>query len=68
LALRRNGELTIPVLTVAGAISNSGPLLEEMMREVADNVTALRMPATAHWIPEENPKALTTALLEFVRS
>lgn len=67
-ALRRNGKLTIPVLAVGGAISNSGPLLEEMMHEVADNVTALRVPATAHWIAEEDPKALTTALLEFVRS
>jgi pimeloyl-ACP methyl ester carboxylesterase len=66
--LRRNGKLTIPVLAVAGAISNSGPLLEEMMREVADNVTALRVPATAHWIAEEGPKALTSALLEFLQS
>lgn len=67
-ALHRNGKLTIPVLAIGGAISNSGPLLEEMMREVADDVTAFRVPATAHWIAEENPKALTTALLEFVRS
>ena len=67
-ALRRNGKLTIPLLAVAGTISNSGPLLEEMMREVADNVTALRVPATAHWIAEEGPQALTSALLEFLRS
>jgi pimeloyl-ACP methyl ester carboxylesterase len=67
-ALRRNGKLTVPVLAVGGAISNSGPLLGEMMGEVADHVTSLRVPATAHWIAEENPKALTTALLEFVRS
>jgi pimeloyl-ACP methyl ester carboxylesterase len=66
-ALRRNGKLTVPVLAVGGAISNSGPLLGEMMGEVADHVTSLRVPATAHWIAEENPKALTTALLEFVR-
>jgi hypothetical protein len=39
-----------------------------MMGEVADRVTSLRVPATAHWIAEENPMALTTALLEFVRS
>jgi pimeloyl-ACP methyl ester carboxylesterase len=67
-ALQRNGKLTIPVLAVGGAISNSGALLEEMMREVADNVTALRIPATAHWIPEEDPMALTAALLEFART
>ncbi|MGA3093341.1 MAG: alpha/beta hydrolase [Terriglobales bacterium] len=66
-ALQRNGKLTIAVLAIGGAISNSGPLLEEMMREVADNVTAVRIPATAHWIAEENPRALTSALLEFVQ-
>jgi pimeloyl-ACP methyl ester carboxylesterase len=66
--LRRNGKLTIPVLTVAGAISNSGPLLEEMIRELAHHVTALRIPATAHWIAEEDPKALTTALVNFAQS
>jgi pimeloyl-ACP methyl ester carboxylesterase len=65
--LQRNGKLTIPVLAIGGEISNYGPLLEEMMREVADNVTALRVPATAHWIAEENPRALTSALLEFVQ-
>jgi pimeloyl-ACP methyl ester carboxylesterase len=66
-ALQRNGKLTIPVLAIGGAISNSGSLLEEMMREVADNVTAVRIPSTAHWIAEEDPRALTSALLEFVQ-
>ena len=41
---------------------------EPTMREVADNVTALHIPATAHWIPEEDPKALTTAPVKFARS
>jgi pimeloyl-ACP methyl ester carboxylesterase len=66
--LRRNGKLTIPVLAIAGFLSNSGPLLEEMMREVADNVKALRIPSTAHWIAEEQPRAMTAILLEFVRN
>ena len=65
-ALERNGKLTIPVLAVGGATSTSGPLVEEMMREIAENVTGVRVPRTAHWIPEENPEALTDALLEFV--
>ncbi len=30
-ALKRNGKLTVPVLAVCGTISNSGPLVEEMM-------------------------------------
>lgn len=66
-ALRRNGKLTMPVLAVGGASSTSGPLMEEMMGQVADNVTGLRVPATAHWVPEENPQALVRAVLEFAR-
>jgi hypothetical protein len=46
--------------------STSGPLVEEMMREVADKVAALRVPRTAHWIPEENPDALLAGLLSFL--
>ena len=67
-ALRRNGKLEIPVLAIGGAISNSGPLLEEMMLEVASNVRSLRIPGTAHWLAEEDPNALSAALLEFVRN
>jgi pimeloyl-ACP methyl ester carboxylesterase len=65
-ALGRNGKLTVPVLAVAGAISNSGPLVEDMMHEVAETVTGLRVPRTAHWIPEENPSAFTAGLLAFL--
>jgi pimeloyl-ACP methyl ester carboxylesterase len=64
-SLSRNGKLTIPVLAVGGAISTSGPLVEEMMREVAQDVAGLRVPGTAHWVPEENPEVLVRALLEF---
>ena len=65
-ALRRNGKLDIPVLAVWGAISNTGPLLEEMMHEVANDVTGLEVPGAAHWIPEENPAVLTTGLLKLL--
>jgi pimeloyl-ACP methyl ester carboxylesterase len=65
-ALARNGKLDMPVLAVGGATSTSGPLIEEMAREVADHVTAVRIPRAAHWIPEENPAAFTAALLEFL--
>jgi pimeloyl-ACP methyl ester carboxylesterase len=64
-ALERHGKLPMPVLAVGGASSTSGPLVEEMMREVADDVTGLRVPGTAHWIPEENPQALARAVLDF---
>jgi pimeloyl-ACP methyl ester carboxylesterase len=53
-------------LTVGGATSTSGPVVEEMMREVADHVTGLRVPRTAHWIAEENPAAFSAALIEFL--
>ena len=43
-ALGRNGKLTMPVLAVGGATSTSGPLVEEMMREVAENVAGVRVP------------------------
>ena len=65
-ALKNNGKLTIPVLAIAGTISNSGPQLEGMMQEVAERVTAITIPNTAHWIPEENPDALVAALVTFM--
>lgn len=66
VALRRNGKLTIPVLAMGGATSTSGPLVEEMMREVGEDVAGFRVPGTAHWIAEENPQAFVSAVLEFV--
>jgi pimeloyl-ACP methyl ester carboxylesterase len=65
-ALARNGKLTVPVLAVGGATSTSGPFVEEMMREVAETVTAVRIPQSAHWVPEENPTAFTAELLNFL--
>jgi pimeloyl-ACP methyl ester carboxylesterase len=64
-ALSRNGKLTMPVLAVGGATSTSGPLVEEMMREVAEDVAGFRVPGTAHWIAEENPEAFASAVLDF---
>jgi pimeloyl-ACP methyl ester carboxylesterase len=64
--LKRNGKLTIPVLAAGGTISTTGPLMEEMLNEVAHNVTPARIPNTAHWIPEENPEDFLTALLSWL--
>jgi pimeloyl-ACP methyl ester carboxylesterase len=44
----------------------TGPLMNEMMREVADSATALRIPNTAHWIAEENPAEFASELLGFL--
>ena len=65
-ALSRNGKLTVPVLAVYAAVSNSGPLVEEMMREVADDVKGLRIAGSGHWIPEENSSAFASGLLDFI--
>jgi pimeloyl-ACP methyl ester carboxylesterase len=64
-ALARNGRLTVPVLALGGTISTTGPLMEEMVREVADDVTGEILPGTAHWLPEENPAAFVDAVLRF---
>ena len=64
--LQRKGKLAIPVLAVGGASSTSGPVVEQMMHEVADDVTGLRIPGTAHWVPEENPAAFLPGLLSFL--
>jgi pimeloyl-ACP methyl ester carboxylesterase len=64
--LKRAGKLTIPVLAVGGAVSTTGPLMGEMMREVAENVTEFRVPRTGHWIAEENPDALMERLRPFL--
>ena len=66
-ALERNGKVTAPVLAVGGEISTSGALVEEMMREVAADVHGVRIPGTAHWVPEEKPEAFVDAVLDFVR-
>jgi pimeloyl-ACP methyl ester carboxylesterase len=64
---KRAGKLTIPVLAVGGAVSTTGPLMGEMMREVAENVGEFRVPRTGHWIVEENPDALMERLWPFLK-
>jgi len=64
-ALERNGRLDAPVLALGGEISTTGPLMEEMVREVATDVTGEIIPGTAHWLAEENPGAFVDAVLRF---
>ncbi|MDA0182961.1 alpha/beta hydrolase [Solirubrobacter phytolaccae] len=65
-ALEANGKLAVPVLAVGGERSTTGPLMAEMLREVADDVTDRIIPGTAHWVPEEAPKAFTDTVLSFL--
>jgi pimeloyl-ACP methyl ester carboxylesterase len=57
----------VPVLAVGGAISTTGRLMEPMMREVADDVTAVLIDDAGHWVPEEQPRVLALALHEFAQ-
>jgi pimeloyl-ACP methyl ester carboxylesterase len=41
-------------------------VVAELMGEVAENVTGVRISNTGHWVPEENPLAFVDALLEFL--
>jgi pimeloyl-ACP methyl ester carboxylesterase len=65
-ALERNGKLTIPVLAMGGTASTTGPLMEAMMREVAEDVTPSRIQNAGHWIAEENPSMFLSELLKFL--
>jgi pimeloyl-ACP methyl ester carboxylesterase len=67
-SLEQNGRLTIPVLAVGGEISTSGALMGDMMKEVAENVTAVRIAGTAHWVVEENPEDLLAAFFSFMQN
>jgi pimeloyl-ACP methyl ester carboxylesterase len=64
--MEHHGKLRVPVLTVGGDISTSGPLMEAMMTEVATDVKGCVFRETAHWIPEERPVALTEQLVTFL--
>lgn len=64
--LAERGKLAMPVLAVGGQTSTTGPLMADMMREVAADVTELRVPNAAHWIAEENPEALVEGLQGFI--
>lgn len=58
--------LGMPVLAMGGAHSTSGPLIEEMMREVADDVTGVIVPEAAHWLAEERPELVIDRLRAFL--
>ena len=64
-ALAANGKLDVPVLALGGEISTTGPLMEEMVREVATDVSGEIIPGTAHWVPEEDPGAFVDAVVTF---
>ncbi|HRD77158.1 MAG TPA: alpha/beta hydrolase [Hyphomicrobiaceae bacterium] len=68
-------KLRMPVLAVGGACGIPHPFgrgrgtePEESLRRCATNVTGLVIPECGHFIPEEQPQALTEALLKFFKA
>ena len=62
---RKTRLLTMPVLALAGAHS-LGDMVEATMRLVADDVQSVVLADTGHWIAEEAPDQMLTALTEFL--
>jgi pimeloyl-ACP methyl ester carboxylesterase len=54
--LAAKGKLAMPILAV-GAEKSFGPGMAEELKAVASDVTAGIVPASGHWIMEENPQA-----------
>jgi pimeloyl-ACP methyl ester carboxylesterase len=58
-------KLTMPVLGIGGA-GSLGPIVGEELRNVATNVQAVQIEGAGHWVAEEQPDAVTDALLKFL--
>jgi pimeloyl-ACP methyl ester carboxylesterase len=63
--LAERGKLTMPVLALGGEKS-FGLKMAEVMRGGAENVTAGIIPASGHWIMEENPDETTRLVRDFL--
>lgn len=59
------GRLKMPVLALGGQKS-FGPMMATVVRAGADNVTEGVVPDSGHWIMEENPRATTQLVRDFL--
>ncbi|HEX4301495.1 MAG TPA: alpha/beta hydrolase [Rhizomicrobium sp.] len=64
-AFLAGGKLTIPVYAIGGEKSYGAGMATEL-RFVADNVTGGIVPASGHWIMEENPDATVKLVTDFL--
>src|SRR4249920_80983 len=62
---RKERRLTLPVLAIGGAES-SGEGVGNTMRLAADDVQSLVIPGCGHWVAEQAPEQLLTALTTFL--
>jgi pimeloyl-ACP methyl ester carboxylesterase len=63
--LASKGKLAMPVLALGGEKS-FGAQMAEVMRASATDVTGGIVPASAHWIMEENPAATVKLVRDFL--
>jgi len=63
--LATNGKLTMPVLAV-GAEKSFGAQEAVVLRNVASDVHEAIVPASGHWVMEENPDATVKLVLDFL--
>jgi pimeloyl-ACP methyl ester carboxylesterase len=63
--LASGGKLTMPVLAI-GAEKSFNTGMAEDVRFVATNVTGGIVPASGHWVMEENPAATTPLVVDFL--
>lgn len=63
--LAARGKIAMPVLAI-GAEKSFGSAMADDLRFVASNVTAGIVPASGHWIMEENPRATIQLITGFL--
>jgi pimeloyl-ACP methyl ester carboxylesterase len=63
--LAEGGKLEMPVLAIGGEKS-FGPMMATVMRSGATRVTQAVIPASGHWVMEENPEATIAAVRAFL--
>jgi len=63
--LAKGGKLTMPVFALGGEKS-FGSAEADTLRFVATNVTMGIVPGSGHWIMDENPKATTALIVNFL--
>ena len=60
------GPLAMPVLAIGGEAS-FGPTMETVARAAATNVQGAIVPASGHWLMEEQPEATVALIAQFLR-
>jgi pimeloyl-ACP methyl ester carboxylesterase len=63
--LAKGGKITMPVFAI-GAEKSFGSAMADDLHFVATNVTGGIVPASGHWIMEENPQATVKLVTEFL--